>query len=158
MDPLALPTCDAAASAGIWRHKPPGTHMAPGGSQTAPRSPLLCQTASLSHSAWLLSRQSNPHNPQNRRIRARMSGGVGGEEPRGSPLSRLATIPHHPDRLPLPIEVRPHIRAALAADRAGEARLGRLNSSKRSACRLPSTAKALGVSFPLTHLGRADDV
>jgi hypothetical protein len=70
----------------------------------------------------------------------------------------LATIPHHPDRLPLPIEVLPHIRAALAADRAGEARLGRLNSSKRSACRLPSTAKALGVSFPLTHLGRADDV
>jgi len=25
-------------------------------------------------------------------------------------------------------------------------------------CRLPSTAKALGVSFPLTLLGRADDV
>jgi hypothetical protein len=33
-----------------------------------------------------------------------------------------------------------------------------LNSSKRSACRLPSAAKALGVSFPLTLLGRADDV
>jgi hypothetical protein len=29
------------------------------------------------------------HNPANRRIRTRMSGGVGGEEPRGSPLSRL---------------------------------------------------------------------
>src|ERR1700690_1997411 len=30
--------------------------------------------------------------------------------------------------------------------------------SKRSACRLPSATKALGVSFPLTFLGRADDV
>ena len=30
-----------------------------------------------------------PLNPANRRIRTRMSGGVGGEEPRGSPLSRL---------------------------------------------------------------------
>jgi len=29
------------------------------------------------------------HNQPNRRIRTRMSGGVGGEEPRGSPLSRL---------------------------------------------------------------------
>src|SRR5271167_1196719 len=28
-------------------------------------------------------------NPPNRRIRTRMYGGVGGEEPRGSPLSRL---------------------------------------------------------------------
>jgi hypothetical protein len=34
----------------------------------------------------------------------------------------------------------------------------RLNSSKRSASRLPSAAKALGVSLPLTLLGRADDV
>lgn len=30
-----------------------------------------------------------PLNPANRRIRTRMSGGVGGAEPRGSPLSRL---------------------------------------------------------------------
>jgi len=29
------------------------------------------------------------HNPANRRIRTRMYGGVGGEEPRGSPLSRF---------------------------------------------------------------------
>src|SRR6266404_9219533 len=31
-----------------------------------------------------------PLNPANRRIRTRMYGGVGGEEPRGSPLSRFA--------------------------------------------------------------------
>ncbi|MGZ3573530.1 MAG: group II intron maturase-specific domain-containing protein [Gemmatimonadaceae bacterium] len=37
LDPLALPSCDAAASAGIWRRKPPAAHMALGGSQTAPR-------------------------------------------------------------------------------------------------------------------------
>src|ERR1700722_3625777 len=37
-------------------------------------------------------------------------------------------------------------------------RPGRLNSSKRSACRLPSTAKTLGVSFPFTLLGRADQL
>ncbi|MET3335842.1 RNA-directed DNA polymerase [Bradyrhizobium japonicum] len=42
MDPLALPSCDAAASAGIWRRKPPAAHVALGGSRTAPRSPLLC--------------------------------------------------------------------------------------------------------------------
>ena len=33
-----------------------------------------------------------PLNPPNRRIRTRMYGGVGGEEPRGSPLSRFAPI------------------------------------------------------------------
>ena len=42
-DTLALPSCDAAASAGTWRHKLPAAHMAPGGSRTAPHSPLLCQ-------------------------------------------------------------------------------------------------------------------
>src|SRR6266446_6077365 len=31
-------------------------------------------------------------NPSNRRIRTRTYGGVGGEEPRGSPLSRLTTV------------------------------------------------------------------
>jgi hypothetical protein len=37
-------------------------------------------------------------------------------------------------------------------------RLRRLNSSKWSACRLPPAAKALGVGFPLTLLGRDGDV
>src|ERR1700730_9163622 len=36
----ALPNCDAAASAGTWRRKPPAAHMALGGSATVPRSPL----------------------------------------------------------------------------------------------------------------------
>src|SRR5258708_8995144 len=37
-------------------------------------------------------------NPSNRRIRTRTYGGVGGEEPRGSPLSRSVTFRHerHP--------------------------------------------------------------
>jgi hypothetical protein len=29
MDALALPSCDAAASAGTWRRKLPAAHMAP---------------------------------------------------------------------------------------------------------------------------------
>ena len=35
----ALPSCDAAASAGTWRRKAPAAHMALGGSASAPRSP-----------------------------------------------------------------------------------------------------------------------
>src|SRR5262249_52465473 len=42
------------------------------------------------HSAWLPSRHHAPHNPSNRRIRTRMSGGVGGEASRDAPLSRFA--------------------------------------------------------------------
>ena len=44
---------------------------------------------SCSRSASRPSHPTGPLNPPNRRIRTRMSGGVGGEEPRGSPLSRL---------------------------------------------------------------------
>jgi hypothetical protein len=40
----ALPSCDAAASAGIWRHKLPAAHMALGASATVPRSRLPCRT------------------------------------------------------------------------------------------------------------------
>src|ERR1700737_2114235 len=36
--------------------------------------------------------------PSNRRIRTRMSGGVGGEEPRGSPLSRSLTRSGHAEK------------------------------------------------------------
>ena len=39
-DGLALPSCDAAASAGTWRHKLPAARMAPGGSRTALRLTL----------------------------------------------------------------------------------------------------------------------
>jgi len=77
VDGLALPSCDAAASAGTWRHKPPAAHMALGGSRTARRSPLPCQLRSSAHSAWLPSRHGGPHNLPNRRIRTRTYGGVG---------------------------------------------------------------------------------
>ncbi len=85
----ALRGCDAAASAGIWRRKPPVAHMVPGGSATARRSPSPCQMPSsprLASQPW----QPNvsPSSP-NRRIRTRTYGGVGGAEPRGSPLSRF---------------------------------------------------------------------
>src|SRR5262249_39770082 len=87
-DPLASPSCDAAASAGTWRPKPPAVHMALGGSRRAPRLPLLCQMPSSVHLAWPPSRHRDMHNLPNRRIRIRMYGGVGGEESRDSPLSR----------------------------------------------------------------------
>src|SRR5712672_786980 len=38
-------------------------------------------------------------NPSNRRIRTRMYGGVGGEEPRGSPLSRSLRLRDRPPAL-----------------------------------------------------------
>jgi hypothetical protein len=88
-DLLALLNCDAAASAGTERLEPPAAHMAHGGSATAPRSPSLCQTPSSAPSAWLPSWHRNPHDPSNRRIRTRMSGGVGGAASRDAPLSRL---------------------------------------------------------------------
>jgi RNA-directed DNA polymerase len=47
----ALLSCVAPASARTWRRKPPAVHMAPGGSATAPRSPLPCRTPSLPRSA-----------------------------------------------------------------------------------------------------------
>src|SRR5262249_5566767 len=88
---LASLSCDAAASAGIWRPQPLEAHAAPGGSATAPPSPLLCQSASSGHPGCRASPTSALHNPANRRIRTRMSGGVGGEESQGSPLSRFST-------------------------------------------------------------------
>src|ERR1700676_2712204 len=99
VDALASPNCDTAASAGTWRHKPPVAHMALGGWQRAPRSTWPCQSSSSGHSVWLPSRP-RPLNPSNRRIRTRTSGGVGGAEPRGSPLSRLSAgmIPHRLSR------------------------------------------------------------
>jgi RNA-directed DNA polymerase len=51
VEPLVLQSYDAAASAGIWRRKPPAAHMALGGSRTVPHSPSLCQTPSSPHSA-----------------------------------------------------------------------------------------------------------
>ena len=46
LEALALLNCNAAASAGTWRRKPPAAHMALGGSETALR---------------LLSRMPNPY-------------------------------------------------------------------------------------------------
>src|SRR5262245_25228375 len=48
-----------------------------------------CQRPSSAHSAWLPHRHRNPHNQPNRRIRTRMSGGVGGVASRDAPLSRF---------------------------------------------------------------------
>src|SRR6266446_3863179 len=59
MDPLALLSCDAAASAGTWRLKPPAAHVALGGSQAAPRSPSQCQSPSSVHSVCLPSQPAN---------------------------------------------------------------------------------------------------
>ena len=70
--------CDAAASAGIWRRKPPAARTALGGSATAPRSPSPCRTPSSPRSASLPSWRTRPLNPPNRRIRTRTYGGVGG--------------------------------------------------------------------------------
>lgn len=61
VDACDLPSCDAAASAGIWRRKPPAAHTAPGGSQAAPRSPSPCQRPSSVHSASLPSPNHGPH-------------------------------------------------------------------------------------------------
>src|SRR5262249_43758324 len=91
-DGLALPSCDAAASAGTWRHKLPAARMAPGGSRTALRLTLLYPLAPCGPLAWLPSRCRGLLNPPNRRIRTRTSGGVGGEESRDFPLSRSAFI------------------------------------------------------------------
>src|SRR5262249_55346424 len=88
-DGLALPSCDAAASAGTWRHKLPAARMAPGGSRTALRLTLLYPLAPCGPLAWLPSRCRGLLNPPNRRIRTRTSGVVGGEESRDSPVSRL---------------------------------------------------------------------
>src|SRR5262249_14531747 len=87
-DGLALPSCDAAASAGTWRHKLPVARMAPGGSRTALRLTLLYPLAPCGPLAWRRSRCRGLLNPRNRRIGTRTSGGVGGEESRDSPLSR----------------------------------------------------------------------
>src|SRR5208337_981463 len=66
----------------------------PGGSATAPRSPSrFPTTTSAEPSASLPSPTLKPHNQPNRRIRTRTYGGVGGEEPQGSPLSRFAISP-----------------------------------------------------------------
>src|SRR5208337_5347017 len=57
-------------------------------SATAPRSPPRCPTTTSARpSASLPSRPPRPHNQPNRRVRTRMHGGVGGEGPRGFPLS-----------------------------------------------------------------------
>ena len=90
----ALRSCAAAASAGIWRLKPPAAHTALGGSATAPRSPSLLPNAFFANARPSFPRaRSMPLNQPNRRVRTRTHGGVGGEEPRGSPLSRF--VPNH---------------------------------------------------------------
>ena len=65
MDTLASRNCDAGASAGTWRRKPPAALMARGGSATAQRSPSALPNAFFSRSAWLPRRAAtaNPAEP-----------------------------------------------------------------------------------------------
>jgi hypothetical protein len=70
--------------------KPLAAHMAPGGSATALRWPSRCPMPSSARSASQPWRPNMLLNLPNRRIRTRIYGGVGGAEPRGSPLSRFA--------------------------------------------------------------------
>ncbi|WLA46260.1 group II intron maturase-specific domain-containing protein [Bradyrhizobium elkanii] len=77
---------------GVGRDRAAQTAGSPHGPWRLANSPALTiamPIAFFSSLAWLPSRRCRPHNPLNRRIRTRMSGGVGGAEPRGSPLSRL---------------------------------------------------------------------
>ena len=73
-----LLNCDAAASAGTWRHRPPAAHMAPGGSATAPPWPSHSPTPPSRRSALPLLVPTKPSNLPNRRVRTRTHGGVGG--------------------------------------------------------------------------------
>ena len=74
-----------------------------------------------------------PLNPPNRRIRTRMSGGVGGEEPRGSPLSQFNGRRHfrlldrratRNRRQNLPCRIAAAIRRAEASHTASSGRCG----------------------------------
>ncbi|MER8523187.1 hypothetical protein NKH56_28185 [Mesorhizobium sp. M1076] len=58
----------------------------------SPALAIALRTHSSLASALLALPPPRPHNQPNRPVRTRMQGGVGGEEPRGSPLSRLARI------------------------------------------------------------------
>src|SRR5450631_3266202 len=87
-DLIASLNCDAAASAGSWRRKPPAALGVLGGSAQALCSPWLYRTLSSNRSALQPSRSPSMLNLSNRRIRTRTYGGVGGEELRDSPLSR----------------------------------------------------------------------
>src|SRR5262245_58129425 len=87
--------------------------MALGGSATAPRSPSACRTPSSPRSALQHWRLKVLLNLPNRRIRTRTYGGVGGAEPRGSPLSRFSA---RIDATVLSVEI-----FAIAANRSGAA-------------------------------------
>src|SRR5450631_1518844 len=91
-DLIASLNCDAAASAGSWRRKPPAALGVLGGSAQALCSPWLYRTLSSNRSALQPSRSPSMLNLSNRRIRTRTYGGVGGEEMRDTPLSRSGPI------------------------------------------------------------------
>ena len=81
-------SCDAAASAGSGgadrrqRTRPLADRRQPGAQHRPVQRPLRRARPAFPG-------PNRPLNPPNRRIRTRMHGGVGGEEPRGSPLSRF---------------------------------------------------------------------
>jgi RNA-directed DNA polymerase len=58
----------------------------------SPALTIALPNAFFGHSAWLPSQPGTPHNPPNRRIRTRTSGGVGGAKSRDFPLSRLKRL------------------------------------------------------------------
>src|ERR1700747_823498 len=73
----------------------------------SPALNIALPTRSLGSPSWLPSRCRGLLNPPNRRIRTRTSGGVGGEESRVSPLSRLLLV----YRYELPVSPRTNARA-----------------------------------------------
>src|SRR5215470_16573385 len=73
----------------LRRVTPARRRTALGGSAIAQRSRSPSPQPSSVISALLPWPTNTPLNPANRRMRTRMYGGVGGEQPRGYPLSRF---------------------------------------------------------------------
>jgi len=75
-----MPNCDAAASAGIRRRKPPVAHVVLGGSATVPHLPWLYRTPHSNRSVLQLLRYQASLIYRTAVYGTRMYGGVGGEE------------------------------------------------------------------------------
>lgn len=146
-------SCDAAASAGTWQCKLLAAHMARGGSQTVLQTPLPCQTFSSVRLAWLPSRHRSLHNPANRRIRALMSGAVGGGRRATPPISIGCASPLNVVLLP---RGGGHVRLAhfRADDRGAPSQaLIHLLQSGPSGCEYAITLIQPLANAAVTHLG-----
>jgi hypothetical protein len=78
------------ASEATWQHRQPEAHTDRGGSAAVQHSAMPCLTPTLRRWDYPNSPFEATLNQPNRRVRTRTHGGVGGAEPRGSPLSRLS--------------------------------------------------------------------